>query len=1533
MNDARQQDDSKTLEERDPALAEETAIVNHQSTTDVSFDQVLQKAAQEPRDPFDDEPACRELMEEIKDLETVRRLVTQRGQQNNPPSQLGQFELLECLGQGGMGQVFKARHARLGKIQVVKLLLDCRLTDQQATARFRQEMRAIGTLSHPNIVAAHHADEIDGVPYLVMDYVDGESLLELLSQQKKVSQSFSVGVACELVRQAALGLQYAHEQGIVHRDIKPGNLMLDQFGVVRILDLGLARIAHQDEDGGYAELTNDSQILGTPDYMSPEQLRSSKNVDPRTDVYALGATLFCLLTGRPPFAGDQPRWNFFDKAMRVMNAPAPDIRELRDDVPEDLATLISKSLQKDPADRVATAGELAEQLRVWSQTPTVTELPGSGGEVSEGSVITDALSPTRNAAQPRPESKSRKHTWKWTASVSLLFVAMLAGVVYKLQLPDGGTLIVECDDPNARIQIQAVQGKMIESLEFSQSGPQAYELSAGTWKLAIEGLDADLFELDQNSMTITKDGKQNLLVQRTDPAPDTQTERSASETGAERHPDGEIVKDTPVRHMDEGLDWSPGPTNQNLAGLALRPAKFSDSFDVGLHLHRATLGIHDQWSSSRPHFDVSPDGKHWIYSTGKELILRDIASQEILALVTGSIENVWTHVEFSPDGKRFAAIDQSDRAGIEIRNLSGRLVSSFHYRDRLHRSSPDVHSPAQIRWLPSGSELLVWNPGRAIIVSASGEVEYSVDLAASEYKFPEAWHYTPTYNMTSAAPSSWRTCVHPNGQHVSFLYGNGKIVQWDFAEGALTEFASVKLAYNQRSGLRWNKDGQRLLVWCTSDKEDQQPVCRLYSSTGEILHEKPTNGWQSAVWSPDGKSILTDRGHILDDKLQQTKQLDPPEGFAVSRIPFWKSTNEVIFANSDKGRYLRSGLLRRFRPSGAEIPTKSVPQPMAVDRATFSSDGDIYSTHISDYEKIQVFHWANSTNPEQPTGTRQHEVDSWGEGCWNQSGAQLVLRGRSGQSVIDLESGLVNVEKFVSDESDRHSVIYSPDGQFLAYYADGEKDQFLIVPQNGAKPIAVEQEKLGIAPIFSDNSRWIVWGSSHPESSTLNLLDLKSSTQEPVEIDLAGHRLQGPAIFSPNSRFLSFIVRRNGGKSTAFNGSSDDGESTEQLVVRNLQTSRESRHPIVWNRTQSPVLSWSNDSSQIFAGDCYQVFEDGSLELEFAVEHDAYVARFMNVTYFTREGNLFVHGGHYLRMIDSHGELLLGGPVAQTLHRPGPFGRTRHRHENQLLLLAQRVDHPFSLAVFNGEQGAFAWNGIAFQDGATLALSAGGNVLDGPKEIDRYLIHSIRYTGGRTIPVTRRQLVQRLQSSEAQQAAFWAIDQGAVSGQETQESVTPEQITKLDFSGNLEVAALELRQLPLFSELQELSLANTTIESIPSLEGLSHLETIDLEACSVKDISGLANLSSVKVLNLGQTAIQPKAGATLATLKNLESLNLSETVIDRFTLLDLTSLKNLKELILFDVDVTQADIEQFQQELPNCRVRVNEETQRPTDAS
>ncbi len=278
-----------------------------------------------------------------------------------PIGHLGHYALLQKLGQGGMGAVYRARHERLDKMVAIKILPPDCMNDPQAVSRFQREMRAVGKLQHPNIVIAHDAGESNDCHFLVMELIDGCDLGALARENGPLP----VPTACELIRQAAIGLQHVYELGLVHRDIKPSNLMLAhaQRGLnptVKILDMGLALLEEVSPVG--EELTSTGQVMGTLDYMAPEQSTDTHTVDIRADLYSLGASLFRLLVGRPPLA-DMRHSSILKKLSALANEKPPDVRTLRPDCPEALAILISRLLSKNPEERpfppIALAAELA----------------------------------------------------------------------------------------------------------------------------------------------------------------------------------------------------------------------------------------------------------------------------------------------------------------------------------------------------------------------------------------------------------------------------------------------------------------------------------------------------------------------------------------------------------------------------------------------------------------------------------------------------------------------------------------------------------------------------------------------------------------------------------------------------------------------------------------------------------------------------------------------------------------------------------------------------------------------------------------------------------------------------------------------------------------------------------------------------------------------------------------------------------------------------------------------------------------------
>jgi serine/threonine protein kinase len=255
-----------------------------------------------------------------------------------------------------MGQVFKARHRNLRRIAAIKLIRKDRLNDPNIVKRFEREVRAAATLDHPNIVHAHDADKIGGTHLLVMEYIDGATDLR---QMVKKNGPMSVEQACECIRQAALGLQHAYERGLVHRDIKPHNLLLTADSkTIKILDMGLARLNALASDNPGTFITQAGTGLGTPDFVAPEQAISSHTADIRADIYSLGCTFYFLLTAQVPFPGG----GVADKLLKHLREEPQPIECIRSDIPSEVAGLVRKMMAKIPEDRCQTPAEVAAEL-------------------------------------------------------------------------------------------------------------------------------------------------------------------------------------------------------------------------------------------------------------------------------------------------------------------------------------------------------------------------------------------------------------------------------------------------------------------------------------------------------------------------------------------------------------------------------------------------------------------------------------------------------------------------------------------------------------------------------------------------------------------------------------------------------------------------------------------------------------------------------------------------------------------------------------------------------------------------------------------------------------------------------------------------------------------------------------------------------------------------------------------------------------------------------------------------------------------
>ena len=272
---------------------------------------------------------------------------------------VGPYVVLDRIGEGGMGMIYKARHQHMQRIVALKVIRKEKLASPDAVSRFYREVQMAGTLHHPNIVLAYDAGQAGNTHYFAMEYIDGVDLSHLVKEKGPLP----VAQACDYIRQIAVALQHAHEKGLVHRDVKPSNMLLSRGpkgDVVKLLDMGLAR----SQSGGDTGLTKIGAVIGTPDYLAPEQAMNSKAADIRADLYSLGCSLFYLLSGRPPFTANELTEVLLK---HQMEKPTP-LAQLGVDVPKKVQAILDRLMAKQPDQRYQTPAELIEDLEPFSGT-------------------------------------------------------------------------------------------------------------------------------------------------------------------------------------------------------------------------------------------------------------------------------------------------------------------------------------------------------------------------------------------------------------------------------------------------------------------------------------------------------------------------------------------------------------------------------------------------------------------------------------------------------------------------------------------------------------------------------------------------------------------------------------------------------------------------------------------------------------------------------------------------------------------------------------------------------------------------------------------------------------------------------------------------------------------------------------------------------------------------------------------------------------------------------------------------------------
>ncbi|MCE9530966.1 MAG: protein kinase, partial [Planctomycetes bacterium] len=371
------------------------------------------------------------------------------------------YEVLALLGSGGMGTVYKARHRLMDRLVALKVINPVLVNQPGAVERFTREVKAAAQLTAPNIVHAYDAEQAGGTHFLVMEYVEGKMLADLVKEKG----SLPVGQACEYMRQTAVGLQHALERGMVHRDIKPQNLMVSTSPgsppVVKILDFGLARFVSECAPAGAT--TAVGAMMGSPDYMAPEQATDAHTADARADIYSMGCTLYQLLAGQVPF----PDTPLLKKLEAHRDRSAIPLNHLRADVSPELAAIVTKMMAKDPAQRYQKPAEVAAALGPFVNVEPVPK-----------------PAPVRISESMRPFY--RKPAFVAAVAICLLLLGggiFLAPYVLRVQT-ETGTLIITSDDPDVQIEVKS-GGKTV--VLFFPKEKKHIELKAGEYTIELVG--------------------------------------------------------------------------------------------------------------------------------------------------------------------------------------------------------------------------------------------------------------------------------------------------------------------------------------------------------------------------------------------------------------------------------------------------------------------------------------------------------------------------------------------------------------------------------------------------------------------------------------------------------------------------------------------------------------------------------------------------------------------------------------------------------------------------------------------------------------------------------------------------------------------------------------------------------------------------------------------------------------------------------------------------------------------------------------